>query len=114
MRNFILTFLTSVTLGLGISLAQTVGSVTGTITSVKAEPLESISISIVELRKGTLTDRMGKYQISGLNPGHYTLRIQSLGAPEKDVPLQIQTGENVVIDYQYEQENIHALQDQFD
>lgn len=91
--------------------AQNTGSISGRITSVTNEPLESVSVSVVELQKGTLTDNQGHYQFSGLADGQYTIRVQMLGAPEQDISVQISSGQPATADYQFTRENIRALQE---
>ncbi|OJV22605.1 MAG: TonB-dependent receptor [Dyadobacter sp. 50-39] len=91
--------------------AQNAGSISGRITSVTNEPLESVSVSVVELQKGTLTDNQGHYQFSGLADGQYTIRVQMLGAPEQDISVQVTSGQPATADYQFTRENIRALQE---
>jgi iron complex outermembrane receptor protein len=87
------------------------GSVTGQITSFDKQPLELVSVSLVELQKGTLTNNTGNYQITDIHPGKYTLRIQMLGATEKDFAVEIVAGQTITLDYQLTKENIQALQE---
>jgi iron complex outermembrane receptor protein len=87
------------------------GKVTGHITSVDKLPLELVSISLVELKKGTLTNSEGIYEITDIAPGKYTLRIQMLGAKEKDQTVEVKAGETTTLDYQLTKENIQALQE---
>lgn len=97
--------------GITTSFAQNTGNISGRITSVDNIPLESVSVSLIELNKGTLTDNQGNYQIPNLAPGKYTIRIQMLGAAEKDLPVEVTDGQTSVISYQLKEENIHALQE---
>ncbi|HEY8897041.1 MAG TPA: carboxypeptidase-like regulatory domain-containing protein, partial [Niastella sp.] len=90
---------------------QGTGSTSGTITSVEGEPLEMVSVSLVELRKGTLTDSKGNFTLSNIAPGSYTVRIQMIGMKVKDIPVEIKPGENVIVDYKLTEENIRALQE---
>jgi len=87
------------------------GGVAGRITSKTGEPLELVSISIIQINKSTLTDNDGRYQLQDIAPGKYTLRIQLLGAAEKDFQLEIVNGEVATLDYQLPKENIQALQE---
>ncbi|GAA3928542.1 TonB-dependent receptor plug domain-containing protein [Chitinophaga oryziterrae] len=87
------------------------GKVTGHITSVDKLPLELVSISLVELQKGTLTNREGVYEITDIAPGKYTLRIQMLGTKENDQTVEVVAGQTTTFDYQLTKENIRALQE---
>ncbi|MFT3822567.1 MAG: TonB-dependent receptor [Chitinophagaceae bacterium] len=87
------------------------GSVSGIITSVNNEPLEMISVSLVELKKSTLTDIKGNFSFTGITPGKYTIRIQLIGYKQKDIPVDITADKNAVVDFKLTEENIHALQE---
>ena len=93
------------------NFAQTTGTVSGRIISVDNQPLELVSVSLIELRKGTLTDNQGNYSIPNVAPGTYTVRIQMLGAAEKDLPVEVKANQTAVVDYQLTEENIRALQE---
>ena len=81
LRLFIVMIFTSI-----YSFAQTnFGSISGSISSVENEPLELVSISIVELNKSTLTDIKGNFSFSNIVPGNYIVRIQMVGAKEEDI-----------------------------
>lgn len=90
---------------------QSTGSVSGVITSVEDEPLEMVSVSLVELRKGTLTDGKGHFMLNNIAPGRYTVRIQMPGMKVKDLPVEIKAGENIIVDHKLTEENIRALQE---
>lgn len=94
-----------------ISKGQSGGSVTGRITSINNQPIELVSVSLVQLRKGTLTNNDGTYQITNVDPGKYTLRIQMLGARETDLPVEIIAGQTAILNYQLTKENIQVLQE---
>ncbi|SEV87922.1 iron complex outermembrane recepter protein [Chitinophaga sp. YR573] len=87
------------------------GKVTGHITSVDKLPLELVSISLVELKKETLTNNEGEYEFTDIAPGKYTLRIQMLGAKENDQTVEVVAGQTTILDYQLTKENIRALQE---
>lgn len=90
---------------------ETTGALSGKITSLDHQPLELVSVSLPALQKGTLTNNAGEYQIGDIIPGTYTLRIQMLGATEKDFTVVITAGQSTVLDYQLSKENIQALQE---
>lgn len=90
---------------------QGTGSASGTITSVEGDPLEMVSVSLVELRKGTLTDSKGNFILNNIAPGKYTVRIQMIGMKVKDIPVEIKPGENAIVDFKLTEENIRALQE---
>lgn len=94
-----------------LQTVENTGSITGRILSVDSLPMELISVSLVELKRGTLTSMTGEYRLDHVLPGKYTLRIQLLGAKEIDIPVEITVGEVVTNSYQLTKENIQALQE---
>ncbi|GAB4055280.1 TonB-dependent receptor [Spirosoma litoris] len=94
-----------------VCVAQTGGVVSGRITSIDNQPIESVSISLIEIQKGTLTDNQGNYSITNIVPGKYTVRVQMLGTAEKDVPVEVIAGQPAIVDYKLTEENIRALQE---
>ena len=87
------------------------GIVTGRITSMDDQPLELVSVSLVESGKGTLTNNEGTYRMEAVYPGKYTLRIQLLGVKEKDTVIEVIAGQTVVLNYRLTKENIQSLQE---
>lgn len=56
------------------------GSLSGTVTDQQTnEPLPQVNIFIVELLKGDATDFDGRYEISDIPYGQYTVRVSSIG-----------------------------------
>lgn len=98
-------------LGFNSFAQQGTGAVSGTITSVEEEPMELVSVSLVELRKNTLTDGKGNFMLNNIAPGRYTVRIQMIGMKVKDLPVEIKAGETAIVDYKLTEENIRALQE---
>ncbi|MFT4205032.1 MAG: TonB-dependent receptor [Chitinophagaceae bacterium] len=87
------------------------GEVSGNILSVDSNALEMVSVSLVELKKATLTDTKGHFSFTNIDAGNYTLRIQMIGYLQKDIPVQVTAGGNTTVNYQLTQENIQALQE---
>lgn len=87
------------------------GKITGTITAVDGLPIELVPISILQLNKNTLTNSQGMYNFDNIPAGKYTVRIQMLGAKEKDTVIFIKTGEEATVSYQLKKENIVSLQE---
>ncbi|RBL92915.1 TonB-dependent receptor [Chitinophaga flava] len=94
-----------------LSAQSGTGSISGKVTSQDNQPLELVSVSLPALQKGTLTNNTGDYQLNAINPGKYTLRIQMLGATEKDFTIEVTAGQTTVLNYQLPKENIQALQE---
>lgn len=106
--TLLLIFLSSLSLRV---YAQTTGQISGTVTMVDGRPLASGSVSLIELSKTTLTDEHGHYAFNDVAPGTYTVKIQVLGAAEKDLQVKVTAGQTITADYQFPKENVTALQE---
>lgn len=107
-------FLISLFLFTGLaSSAQSVatGNISGKLTLVDGQPYGSASVTLVELKKVTLTDEQGNYTFSNLAPATYTVRIQVLGAAQKDLQVTVLPGQTAAASYQLTRENVQALQE---
>lgn len=112
MLKRLLFFILVMSAGFGNVMAQSnTGVVAGRITSVVNEPIERVSISLVELHKNTLTDTKGNFEIANITPGHYTVRIQMLGLKEQDIAVDVKANETVTVNFRLTEENILSLQE---
>lgn len=111
MKPLILIFLACFLSGPLISFAQSSGKISGKITLVDGQPLGSASVSLIELHKTTLSDAHGNYAFSNLAEGNYTIKIQILGAPQKNLQVKVVAGQTTTADYQLPTENVQALQE---
>lgn len=94
------------------SYAQTkTGSISGIITSVDDEPLELVSVSLLELNRSTTTDIKGNFNFSQIAPGNYIVKIQMLGLKEQQIPIEVKEGEDSPVNYKLSKENIQLLQE---
>lgn len=55
------------------------GSISGTVTFVDNTPLHDAIVQIIQIDRSTRTDADGKYVLSGIPPGRYTLRVHMEG-----------------------------------
>lgn len=111
LRGLMLSFLMVFVSFAAVQAQSTTGTVTGHITSVDNEPIERVSISLVELRRNTLTDIKGYFVISNVAPGHYTIRIQMLGLKEQNIPVDVKADATTTADFKLTEENILSLQE---
>ena len=93
------------------SFAQSSGKISGKVSLVDGQPFGSASVSLLETKKTTLTDANGNYTFSNLVDGSYTVRIQVLGAAQKDLQVTVSSGQSVIANYQLSKENVQALQE---
>lgn len=93
------------------SFAQSTGKISGKVTLVDGQPYASASVTLVEIKRGTLTDEKGNYTFANVAEGNYTVRIQVLGTPQKDLKVTVSANQTTNADYRLPQENVQALQE---
>jgi len=75
-------------------------SVTGRVVdSATAQPVSGARVSIVGTVTGTLTDRDGRYLLSGLPAGQHTLRVQRIGLALAEATVTLADGGTVTQDF---------------
>jgi vitamin B12 transporter len=75
------------------SKAQNKISVTGyVVDSQTKKPLEGVSIILMGTQKGASTNQLGFFEIFGLEPKDYLLRVSSIGYEKKDVSVSLKEG----------------------
>ncbi|MFB6248488.1 MAG: SusC/RagA family TonB-linked outer membrane protein [Salinibacter sp.] len=77
------------------ALAQSTGSVTGTVTDGEGAPLPGANVAIVEVQQGAATGADGTYEITGLEPGEYTVEVSLVGFSTQRATVTIEAGEEV-------------------
>src|SRR5690554_5961635 len=103
-----ITFLLSVFLTCG-ALAQS-GTVTGVVTDASnGEPLIGTTVQLVELNRGDATDIDGRYEISNIPAGTYTLQVTYVGFATYETEVEVGSG-TVTVDVQLE-EDVLAFDD---
>lgn len=94
-----------------LNVVPSSGKITGKLTLVDGQPYGSASVSLLEIKKSTLTNDKGYYSFNNLADGTYTIKIQVLGAAEVDMAVKVTTGQTTIANYQLTKENIQALQE---
>jgi len=82
-----------------VALGQSTGSVTGTVTDGQDAPLPGANVAIQEVQQGAATGADGTYEITGLEPGEYTLQVTLVGFGTERATVTIEAGEEVVQDF---------------
>jgi hypothetical protein len=72
-----------------VCFAQTTGTVQGTIRDAKGQPLSNVNVILEGTGLTTTTDRTGNYVFTGVNPGSYTVVVQTAGFKEARLPVTI-------------------------
>jgi len=91
--------------------AQGSGKISGTVTDKKTgETLIGVTVKLKGLTKGMATDVDGKYSISGLANGKYTLVFQYVGYTGKEISdITVAAGQNTVLNLILEEANSQNL-----
>ncbi|MFB6273134.1 MAG: SusC/RagA family TonB-linked outer membrane protein [Salinibacter sp.] len=88
-------------MGSGEVLAQQTGTVQGTVTDGEnGQPLPGVNVVIEGTQQGTATRPNGRYEISDVDPGTYTIRASFVGYQEGvRQGVDVQAGETVTVDF---------------
>lgn len=91
-------------LGAPLAHAQEKGSIIGRVADKKTgHALPFASVTVVEAKRGVLTDSEGEYILSGLLPGSYEVRAQFLGyKPESRTGVRVEAGKPLTLDFRLE------------
>lgn len=83
--------------------------ITGKIVSENNEAISYASISIKSLKKNTVSDDKGNFEINNLEAGNYTVYFSAMGFSVQEKNVELHENENIDISIVL-QENINALQ----
>ncbi|MBI1799343.1 MAG: TonB-dependent receptor [Candidatus Eisenbacteria bacterium] len=91
------------------ALAQDKGGITGRVTDKRTgHAIPFATVTLLGARRGGLTDSEGQFQISGLTPGSYDVRIQFLGYKTVDhTGVIVSAGKPAVLDIRLEDVVVH-------
>jgi iron complex outermembrane receptor protein len=96
--KFIALFLLIILLNISAAAQNYQSSITGTVISTEGNPVELVNISIEGTNFGSYTDKNGKFEISNLNPGIYTMKVSSVGYRTKEIQVILKSGNNMYPD----------------
>ena len=91
-----------------IGLAQN-AKITGKIVSENNEAVSYASVSIKSLKKNTVSDDKGNFEISNLTPGNYTVYFSAMGFTVEEKNIELHEDENLDLSVVLK-ENINTLQ----
>lgn len=92
--------LASSTAALGQDASQT-GAIAGTVNDTESgQSLPGVNVVIVGTQQGAATDAQGRYRISGLEPGTYSVRVSFVGFQEAvRENVEVQADETTTVDF---------------
>lgn len=75
------------------------GAVKGTVMTSDGHPAEFVNISIDKSSKGTVADRLGKFEIKNLASGTYTVVASFVGLETQRKTVEVRTGEVALVEF---------------
>ncbi|WP_203296145.1 TonB-dependent receptor [Luteirhabdus pelagi] len=82
----------------GQAFAQQNGTISGTVVDNDKTPLLGVNVSINNTSKGAQTNENGRFEISQLAAGAYTLRISYIGFKTKEISVSIVANQSLQLD----------------
>ncbi|NNF06181.1 MAG: TonB-dependent receptor [Candidatus Eisenbacteria bacterium] len=92
-HNLVVSLLTVVLcFGVSVTSAYAQGTVSGTVTDTKGEPLPFANVLVEGTSIGSATDVSGKFSIANIPAGQYVLKVLYLGYEEQSRTVQVTDG----------------------
>lgn len=92
------------------AVAQSGGTVQGTVNSSDGQPAEYVNVSIEGTSKGTVADRKGFFEIRNVKAGTHTITASFVGLGSQKKLIQVTDGEITRVDFTM-QENTQQLEE---
>lgn len=87
-----------------------IGKVAGVVKTSDGQPAEMVIVSIPEAGKNTTTDKNGKYFLTNITPGEYTISAAFIGLQTQEQTIEVEEGRTINIDFVLK-ENAAQLQE---
>ncbi len=81
------------------AIAQTNGTITGTITTSDGKPASAVSVLLKELNKSTITSDNGSFVLKNVKPGTYTLKTAYIGLKPQEKQVSLMAGEKASVEF---------------
>jgi iron complex outermembrane receptor protein len=88
--------------------AQGAATLTGTVTDTDGEPLPGANVVLVGTSIGTAVGQDGSYELTGIDPGEYTVRVTFVGYQRIEETIQVSAGETVRRDFEMQEAAIRG------
>ena len=99
----LVTMVAMVTIGATGALAQTTGTIFGTVADESKALIPGVTVTVTNVDTGltrtATTDAEGRYQVPNLPPGNYELELELDVLPEaqRKMPIELKAGETLEI-----------------
>jgi iron complex outermembrane receptor protein len=77
--------------------AQDTGTVEGLVQTADGEPARGVNVSLKSTSLGSTTNDQGRYTISSVSPGSYTLVVSYVGLETQKREIEVRSGERVTV-----------------
>lgn len=99
LRTAFFTILVFALLGVGNAAWAQDGDIAGTVIDAETEQtVPGANVVIDELQQGTATDAEGAFELSGIEPGDYTLSVSYVGYRSASVSVTVEAGETTEVE----------------
>src|SRR5436305_15322281 len=68
------------------------GIITGTVKTSDSKPAAYVSVSLPQINKGTTTNDEGYFELRGIKPGTYTIKISFVGLKPLESTITVPAG----------------------
>lgn len=75
------------------------GIISGKVVNEDGQVLAGADVFIANLQRGASTDGSGKYEITNLREGNYSVSVKYIGCQSKTKPVKIKAGQTVSVDF---------------
>jgi len=90
------------------SFAETSGSIAGTVSDAESHgPLPGVTVVLDGTGRGTTADLKGRFELDGIKPGSYTLRVSMIGYKAQTRTVQVREGSETRLDIHLHSSPIH-------
>jgi TonB-dependent receptor len=93
--SFLFVLVFSICLGLPVSAQSGKGAVTGTVRDSGSSILSGALVELLPLGRKVVSDDTGKFRITDVPAGEYTLSVSYVGLAVANVPVQVTAGQEV-------------------
>ncbi|RYF78606.1 MAG: TonB-dependent siderophore receptor [Cytophagaceae bacterium] len=74
------------------TIAQSTGSITGSVKTSDGTAASFVNVSLKATRKATITAEDGTYQLKGISPGTYTMQVTFVGLQTQEKTVSVEAG----------------------